>query len=141
MTVAGRLLRQQHAEGIHMGRILRLMLIAATVGSVASPAFAGNPAKGKAVFQAECSICHAITANAPGIGPSLFGVVGRKAGSLPHYAYSSAMRAAAFDWTPAKLTAYVQAPQKVVPGDKMPYEGLKDPAKVANLVAYLATLK
>ena len=124
-----------------MGRILTLLLIVATLGSAAGPALAGDAAKGKAVFQAECSICHAITANAPGIGPSLAGVVGRKAGGLPHYAYSSAMKAAAFDWTPPKLTAYVQAPQKVVPGDKMPYAGLKDPAKVADLVAYLATLK
>jgi cytochrome c len=124
-----------------MGRILRVLLVTATLGSAAGPALAGDATKGKAVFQAECSICHAITANTPGIGPSLAGVVGRKAGSLPHYAYSSAMKAAAFQWTPAKLTAYVQAPQKVVPGDKMPYAGLKDPAKVADLVAYLATLK
>ena len=60
---------------------------------------------------------------------------------MPRYAYSSAMKAAAFEWTPAKLTVYVQTPQKVVPGDKMPYAGLKDPAKAAELIAYLATLK
>jgi cytochrome c len=124
-----------------VGRILKLLLVAATLGLAARPALADDAAKGKTVFGAECSICHSIKPDGPGIGPSLAGVVGRKAGSVPQYAYSTALRTAAFAWTPAKLAAYVQAPQKAVPGDRMPYAGLKDPAKVTDLIAYLTTLK
>jgi cytochrome c len=113
--------------------------MAVTLTATAGPVLAAAP--GQAVFQNECSICHSVAAHSPGIGPSLFDVVGRKAGSLAGYSYSSAMKGAGFVWNQAKLDAYLQAPQKVVPGDKMPYAGLKDPAKRTALVAYLGTLK
>jgi cytochrome c len=124
-----------------MARILRPLLIAVALASGADPALAGDAAKGKAVFQGECAMCHSVTAHAPGIGPTLFGAVGRKAGSLAGYSYSNAMKGAGFVWSQAKLDTYLFAPQKVVPGDKMPYAGLTNPAKRADLIAYLATLK
>ena len=124
-----------------MARILRPLLIAIALASGADPALAGDAAKGKAVFQGECAMCHSVAAHAPGIGPTLFDVVGRKAGSLAGYSYSNAMKGAGFVWSQAKLDTYLRAPQKVVPGDKMPYTGLTNPAKRADLIAYLATFK
>lgn len=99
----------------------------------------GDPVKGKAVF-GQCAMCHSATAGKNGVGPSLFGVVGRTAGTVPGFSYSAAMKAAG-PWTAEKLDAYVTAPQKIVPGTAMPYAGLKDATKRADLIAYLKTLK
>lgn len=108
---------------------------------VAAPAHAADPAKGKAEFQAQCMMCHQVKPNALGIGPSLAGVVGRKAGTLAGFSYSTAMKKFARPWTTALLDSYIAAPQKLVAGNRMPFPGLSDAAKRADLVAYLATLK
>lgn len=102
---------------------------------------AGDPAKGKATF-AQCAACHKADATgANTIGPNLWKVAGRKAGTQPGYAYSAAMKANAKPWTDAALDAYLAAPAKAVPGNKMPFAGLKNPADRANVIAYLRTLK
>ncbi len=101
---------------------------------------AGDPVAGKAAFAA-CSICHSTVAGGAGIGPSLAGVVGRKQGSIAGFAYSPAMKAKGGVWTEAALDAYIESPQKAVPGNRMPYGGMADPAKRAALIAYLKTLK
>jgi len=119
-----------------MARILIVLAL------IASPALAADASRGKAVFMQQCSICHTAVAGAPpGIGPSLFGVVNRKPGSLPGYAYSSAMRNAGTSWSPERLDTYIESPQKTIPGIKMPYAGLKYAAKRQDLIAHLETLK
>jgi len=75
------------------------------------------------------------------MGPNLFGVVGRKAGTFPGFAYSGAMKSAGFVWTVPKLDAYLADPQKVVPGNNMPMAGMSDSQQRADIAAYLATLK
>jgi cytochrome c2 len=121
--------------------------LAVVAGSVLLPAAfypaaaAGDPAAGKAVFQATCAICHAVQAGQNKIGPSLFGVVGRKTGSVSGYNYSPANKGANLTWDAATLDKYLESPRTVVPGTKMPYAGLKDAGKRADLIAYLATLK
>jgi cytochrome c len=75
------------------------------------------------------------------MGPNLFGVVGRKAGTYPGFSYSSAMKTSGIVWTRAKLDAFLAATQKVVPGNAMPIVGIADPGQRADIVAYLATLK
>lgn len=107
----------------------------------ATPAHAVDAAQGKALFQATCAICHSVVPKKAIIGPPLFGVVGRKAGSVPGFAYSDAMKKAAFTWTPAKLAAYIDDPRKTVPGNRMPYFGIHDAGKAQAIAAYLATLK
>ncbi len=108
----------------------------------ALPASAGDPAKGKSVFASECALCHSNARNGPTIlGPTLYGVVGRKAGTYPGFSYSSAMKAAGFTWSDAQLAAFLPAPRNLVSGTKMPYGGLKNPVKMADLIAYLDTLK
>jgi cytochrome c len=102
---------------------------------------AGNAATGAALFN-RCALCHSATKGGGNkIGPNLFGVVGRKAGTYPGFSYSAAMKKSGFVWTPARLDAYLAAPQQVVPGNSMPFAGIADAPQRADLVAYLATLK
>ena len=85
---------------------------------------AGNAKSGEQVF-ARCGLCHS---NAKGdgnkIGPNLFGVVGRKAGTAPQFSYSAAMKSAGFVWTNDKLDAWIKSPPTVVPGNKMMFAGI-----------------
>lgn len=91
---------------------------------------------------AMCTACHATAANAPKkMGPSLVGVVGRKAGSTPGYSYSPAMTKAGFAWTPEKLEAFLRSPRAAVPGTKMAYAGQSDAKARAGIIGCLRTLR
>ena len=128
--------------GLLNRNVLAAAALAAAGALVAAPALAGDPGHGRAVFNQQCSICHSAARGGPAIvGPTLFGVVGRKAGSLPGFNFSPAMKAAGFAWSADRLSAYLPAPAKLVPGNKMPYGGLKNPTQVDDLVTYLGTLK
>ena len=106
------------------------------------PAMAGDASVGKAVFAAQCAVCHTVTKGGPTmVGPNLFGIVGRKSGSVANFAYSKSMKALGVTWTEDKLKAYLPAPANMVPGTKMAFAGVKNPAQLDNLVAYLASLK
>ncbi len=110
----------------------------------ASSAFAaGSAASGAKLFTANiCSACHAIAKGNPSpVGPNLFGVVGRKAGSLNGYAYSPAMKAAGLTWDEGTLVKYVMSPSIVVPANKMVFAGIKKEQDAEDVAAYLATLK
>ncbi len=100
-----------------------------------------DPAAGKTVFLTQCGICHSVLPDKNMVGPSLFGIVGRKSGSEAGFHYSAANLAAGLVWDPATLDQYLQAPMTMVQGTTMAYVGLKDDSKRANLIAYLATLK
>jgi len=102
---------------------------------------AGDAAAGKPVFAAQCSICHSPQQGRNMVGPSLFGVVGRKSASEAGYNYSPPFKALGVTWDEATLDKYLAGPREMVPGTKMTYGGLKDDTKRANLIAYLATLK
>ena len=102
---------------------------------------AGEVDKGKDVFATECAECHSAREGKNKKGPSLFGVVGRKAATVADASYSDALKASGITWTPDKIDAYVTAPKKLVPGGKMKYDGLASAAERAELLAYLATLR
>ncbi|HWT21380.1 MAG TPA: c-type cytochrome [Variovorax sp.] len=87
-----------------------------------------------------CAACHSAQ-GAAAIGPPLGGVVGRKAGSAPGFSYSRAMKSAQITWDDPSLTAFLSDPQQGVPGNRMPFAGISDPAEVAELVKYLKTLR
>jgi cytochrome c len=109
--------------------------------AAAAPARAdGDPVVGKTKF-AICSICHTVDPAKKGIGPTLFGVVGRKSASVEGYAYSDAMKAADKTWDAATLDVYLTSPKTLVPGTKMAFPGLPKAEDRANVIAYLATLK
>ena len=124
-----------------MLRILKSMAVIAVAGLLASQAEAADAKNGATVFQ-RCAICHSDTKGAPAkIGPNLFGIVGRKAGTQANFSYSAAMKASGITWTPDKLTAYAEHPAAVVPGNRMAFAGITRPADAEDLVAYLGTLK
>lgn len=107
------------------------------------PAHADDLAStGEKAFKQNCSACHDAKEEKNKIGPYLKGVVGRTAGTAKGFHYSSAMEAAGKDglvWTEENLTAYITDPKAKVPGNKMPYAGLKKPDEVAAIIAYLKT--
>ncbi|MFM7347783.1 MAG: c-type cytochrome [Tagaea sp.] len=107
-----------------------------------SAARAGDAAAGAQVFRRICSTCHIATAEGRrGVGPTLFGVVGRKAGTLEGFRYSEANKNSGIVWTPDVLDKYIENPRAVVPGTIMTYAGLRTEADRANVIAYLETLK
>jgi len=102
---------------------------------------AGDSAAGKDVFLSECSKCHSVDKGRNKKGPSLFGVVGRPAGTAPGYHYSDAMKQVRWTWTADKLHDYLSQPaKKAVPGTRMKYDGLDDAKQLDDLISYLATL-
>lgn len=108
-----------------------------TIAGVKFASFTGDAAKGETDF-ITCKTCHAIEAGVNKIGPSLHGVVGRKAGIIPGYVYSAANKNSGITWSEEKLFQYLEAPQKVVPGTKMSFAGWPaDPQKRADVIAYL----
>jgi cytochrome c len=103
--------------------------------------FATNSlAAGQKVFKTQCGICHATMTGKNGIGPTLFGVVGRRAGSVPDFNYTADHKKLGITWEAATLSKYLTNPRAMVPDTSMVYAGLKDDAKRADVVAYLATL-
>lgn len=89
----------------------------------------------------KCAACHTNKPGINGVGPTLFGVVGRKAGSVPGYAYSDANKGSGLTWDEATLDEYLTAPMKKVPGTKMVFAGISDPAERKTVIDYLKTLK
>jgi cytochrome c2 len=109
--------------------------------AAAVPAHAdGDVEAGKVVFK-KCAICHRVEAGKNFLGPSLFGVVGRKSATEPGFSYSDAMKKADKTWDPAALDVYLTNPKALVPGTKMIFPGLPKADDRANVIAYLATLK
>lgn len=95
---------------------------------------------GEAVFKRNCAICHSTEPGHNRIGPSLAGVVGRHAGAVPNFHYSSANRNSGIVWTTEKLDAYLANPQGVLPGTAMLFGGVKNDADRHALIDYLASL-
>ena len=101
---------------------------------------AGDAAAGEKVFN-QCKACHDVEKGVNKVGPTLKGVIGRKAASVADYKYSAAMTKKGEEgvvWDEATLTAYLPNPKAYVPGTKMGFGGLKKPDDVANVIAYLA---
>ena len=122
------------------GTIAALSLIAA--GILATPAFAaGDPVQGKAVF-ARCAICHNVEKDGGnGVGPNLFGIAGRKAATVDGFNYSGPMKASGIVWTDDNLEKWVAGPAKMMPGTKMAFAGITSKGQIADVIAYLHTLK
>jgi cytochrome c len=101
---------------------------------------AGNAAKGKTIFSAQCAACHSVVAGQNGIGPSLNGVYGKPAASVTGFQFSPALKYAHIVWTATALDKFLANPQADVPGTKMPFMGMPNAQKRADVIAYLATL-
>ena len=92
---------------------------------------------GETVFKKNCAVCHTLDAGKNKIGPSLAGVVGRKAGGVPGFAYSAANKNSGDTWDEQTLDTYLTDPRKFMPGTKMVFAGLKNPEDRKALIEYL----
>jgi cytochrome c len=96
---------------------------------------------GQLLFNNACRTCHTTNKGDNRLGPNLYKIVGRKAGSLPNYRYSSAMKDADFVWDEAKLDRFIENPDAVIPGNNMkPYGGLASVGDRAKVTAFLRSL-
>jgi cytochrome c len=93
--------------------------------------------KGKAVFE-QCAACHSLGEAGDFDGPTLKGVMGRKAGSLDDYRYSAAMKRSDVTWDAATLDKYVTDPQAFIPGNRMAFAGISEKAQRDDLIAYIS---
>ena len=109
-----------------------------TLTGVKLASFTGDAAKGETAFVV-CKTCHVAEPGVNRIGPSLAGLVGRKAGTVAGYTYSTANKNSGITWTTDKLFQYLEKPQRVVPGTKMTFPGITDPQRRADVIAYLQT--
>ena len=101
-----------------------LLVLAALALGVAVQSAAAE--SGEDVFADNCAVCHSPDAGTNKLGPSLFGVVGRKSGSVSDYAYAPAMKNAGLTWDQATLDKYHHRSAGVVPGTKMLFPGIKN---------------
>ena len=108
-------------------------LAAGLAAGAAGAAPPGDPARGEEIYQA-CTDCHSLDQN--DLGPRHRGVYGRKAGSLPDYDYSAALREAGIVWTAETLDRWLTNPKAFVPGAKMVFH-LDNAQDRADVIAYL----
>jgi nitrite reductase (NO-forming) len=97
---------------------------------------AGDPQAGRLVYR-KCQACHSLEPGKNMVGPSLAGIVGKKAASQPNFNYSPAMQASGVTWDATSLDRYLSDPQKTIPGNRMPFPGLKTQNERKDVIAYL----
>ena len=139
-------LRHRFKDNARTGRLakpLAATAIIAWAGLGASAANAADAAKGEAAFVRQCAICHTIDKGGEHrLGPNLFGILGRKAGTAQGFRYTNAFRTTAtFEWTEGLLGPWIALPSVMVPGTAMgTFPGVSDRDK-DDIVAYLAAQK
>lgn len=107
------------------------------VMALASPASAeGDAAKGEKLFS-RCKVCHVLEPGGKKLGPSLYGVFGRTAGTLEGFKYSPAMANSGLVWDEETLSGYLENPRTYIKGNRMAFPGLRNPKQREDLIAYL----
>lgn len=115
--------------------------------AIAGPAAAQDAAHGQVLFSAECAACHSTVPGQNGVGPSLAGVYGSRAGMVPGYKFSVALKQSTIVWTSETLEAFLTDPNSDVTGTNMPlpgtvmHLGMPNATDRADVIAYLRTLK
>jgi cytochrome c len=117
---------------------MRIFVLGLGIGVLAAaPAVAQDAAAGEKIFL-QCRACHQIGETAKNaVGPILNGVIGRKAGTVEGYSYSSANKGSGITWDEATFREYIKDPKAKIPGTKMTFAGVKDPKQIEDLLAYL----
>ena len=123
-----------------MRNCMKLFSITAAAFTVftlaAGTAGAADAIKGKKVYN-KCKACHALKAGKNKVGPSLHGIMGRKAASVPKFKYSKAMKNSGLTWDEATLRKYLKKPRAFLKGTRMSFAGIKKEKDMDNLIAYL----
>ena len=120
---------------------MRLVLALSLLALVATPAIAADVAAGEKVFN-KCMQCHRIGVGATNFyGPVLNGLIDRKAGSVPGYAYSDALKTSSIVWTYDTLSKYLRQPKHEVPGVAMTFPGLQNQDDIDNVIAFVAQFR
>lgn len=123
----------------HLTRIAVVVWLSIAGGAV--PAFAeGNAARGRLAYQRTCIACHGDSKTASSVGPSLVGLIGRRAGTVAGTPYGRSLYESGIIWDEAALQRYLASPSDEVHGTIMPI-GVQDPVARDDLVAYLKSLK
>ena len=118
---------------------MRLQTIAAAATFLLAAGLAhaqGDPKRGEKIFEA-CRACHAANGEANEVGPGLLGVFGRHAAERDDFRYSPALKRSGIIWTAQTLDIFIADPQKMVPGNRMPYDGLPDARDRTDLIMYM----
>jgi cytochrome c len=116
-------------------RLIRVLFVTALLAAGTAGA-QGDAARGKKLFE-QCAACHALDRGVQGVGPSLAGVFGRRAGELEDYRYSPPLKRSGIVWSPQTMDAFIADPQKEIRGNKMPFSGMPDARERADLIEYL----
>lgn len=111
--------------------------VALVAAFAAAGASAQDAARGRELYESRCGGCHSIEANR--VGPMHRGVVGRRAGSVPDFGYSSALKSSAVVWSEATLDRWLADPEKTIPGQAMGYS-VADPGDRKDLIAFLKSV-
>ena len=111
------------------------LLICALPLTLSACSSGGDAARGRELYAKECTACHSLTANTD--APLHCGLFGRKAGTVPGYAYSEAMRSSDLVWDEQTLDEFLAAPYIALPGTIMGFPGFTDATDRADVIAYL----
>lgn len=118
-----------------MSRGLAAALAAAALIACVDSHAGGDARRGERVHAARCAACHALAQDR--MGPRHCGVFGRRAGSVPGFRYSPAMKRSELVWEARTLDRFLADPMRVVPGTTMVYAGVDDARERADLIAWL----
>jgi cytochrome c len=104
---------------------------------------AQDAAEGERLFKRLCTVCHVAEKDSAkkGVGPNLWGIVGRKAGTIEGFRYSEANRNSGIVWSAETLDPYLESPRKEIPGTSMAFAGIRKPEERKAMIAYLLSLK
>ena len=116
----------------------RAHLVAVLVLASTSAVAGGDAVRGQQVYEMRCGGCHSVETDR--VGPRHAGLLGRRAGAVPGFAYSPALASSKLVWNASTLDRWLTNPEALVPGQRMGYS-LSDAAQRADVIAYLSTLK
>jgi cytochrome c len=117
--------------------IRNVVIVAAALLVGSASAFAdGDAGRGEKKFE-DCVACHSLDRSMHSVGPSLYGVFDRKAGTSEEFRYSPAMKRSGIIWTPQTVDTFIADPQAAVPANRMPYAGMTSESDRADLIVYL----
>ena len=122
-----------------MGALSGTAFVLLSLSALPQKSQGAEDTSGQQAFNNACRTCHIVREGDNRLGPNLHKLIGRKAGSLPEYAFSSAMKEAGFVWDEEKLDRFMANPDEVVPGNNMkPYGGLSSSEDRKKIIAFLA---